>query len=97
MSWLDEPRVCDLCGTAGPMSHGIVRWKTEDYDAYDAVVRCLDRNACRARAIAGGRPEWIDAVGKPDDRGKPKGFTPGHYRVFEANRQFREGFTARLG
>ena len=96
MSWLDGPRPCELCGEPSNwLINGIVRWKIEEYDAYDAVVRCLDRIACRARAIAAGRPEWIDAVGKPDEHGKPQGFTPGHLRVFEANHKYREGLAQR--
>ena len=89
--WRDEARTCDLCGASGITGNGIVRWKWAGYDAYDAVIRCRDRDACRVRAIKAGRPGWIDGAGRADPTSTATGaFTPKHYRVFEAARQWRE-------
>ena len=57
MTW-NEPRECGLCG-----SEGLIRWTVAYWPdrpagmRYEQVVRCVDRDPCRARVLARGG-EW---------------------------------------
>lgn len=58
--WTDTVRTCELCGHTGPDVKGSwARWRKPRpaQKPFDAIDRCVDRAACRARCEAMG-DEW---------------------------------------
>lgn len=60
---MSESRPCELCGRLGATT-ALVRYRdAADRWRYEAIVRCTDRERCRARVTEIGETYWpVDQV-----------------------------------
>lgn len=74
---MSDERVCRLCGFTGTrpdVSKTLVSWKDPgDGNLFDAIERCRDRVACRARVELAGEA-WPE--GHPDPRQASRRLAP---------------------
>lgn len=48
--------LCDICGTRSIVRPAVVAWRSLAFGRYEAVDRCDDLEACKARVRAAGDP-----------------------------------------
>jgi hypothetical protein len=48
--------LCGICGSRQPVRPALVAWRVPVFGQYEAIDRCDDEDACRARVRAAGDP-----------------------------------------